>query len=59
MREIDKRGPSIEPPAYILCVDDNAFGLSVRKIFLEARGYKVLEAETPEAALIILHEPNW
>ena len=35
----------------ILCVDDEQVGLTVRKLMLEGRGYKVLAATTAEQAL--------
>lgn len=35
----------------ILCVDDEATGLSVRKALLEAQGYRVLAAESGPIAL--------
>lgn len=35
----------------ILCVDDEPSGLTIRKLMLEQRGYKVLAATTAEQAL--------
>jgi CheY-like chemotaxis protein len=37
----------------ILCVDDEAVGLSVRKMLLETRGYRVLTAESGSDALVL------
>lgn len=38
----------------ILCVDDEAMGLSVRKMLLESRGYRALTAESGADALVLL-----
>ncbi len=37
----------------ILCVDDETLGLSVRKMLLESRGYRVLTAENGPDALVL------
>jgi CheY-like chemotaxis protein len=37
----------------ILCVDDEALGLSVRKMLLESRGYRVFTAECGPDALVL------
>lgn len=37
----------------ILCVDDEAIGLSVRKMLLESRGYRVFTAESGADALVL------
>jgi CheY-like chemotaxis protein len=37
----------------VLCVDDEAVGLSVRKMFLESRGYRVFTAENGPDALVL------
>jgi CheY-like chemotaxis protein len=37
----------------ILCVDDEALGLSVRKMLLESQGYRVLTAENGPDALVL------
>jgi CheY-like chemotaxis protein len=37
----------------ILCVDDEALGLSVRKMLLESRGYRVFTAESGPDALVL------
>ena len=39
---------------FVLCVDDNETALRMRKLVLEAVGYKVLAATTPELALQLL-----
>jgi CheY-like chemotaxis protein len=41
----------MRPKKVILCVDDNAQALSVRKFLLETRGYRVLSAASPEQAI--------
>jgi two-component system, OmpR family, response regulator CpxR len=41
----------MRPKKTILCIDDNEQALSVRKFFLETRGYRVLSARTAEQAL--------
>ena len=38
----------------LLCVDDEAVGLSIRKLLLERSGYRVLTAETGAAGLGLL-----
>jgi CheY-like chemotaxis protein len=42
----------------ILCVDDEAVGLSVRKMLLESRGYRVLTAESGADALVLFSSEN-
>jgi CheY-like chemotaxis protein len=37
----------------ILCVDDEATGLAVRKMLLESRGYRILTAENGRDALVL------
>ena len=39
---------------FVLCVDDNETAVRMRKLVLEAVGYKVLTATTPELALQLL-----
>lgn len=52
-----RRGPSaaserrMKPKRTILCVDDNEQALSIRKVMLETRGYRVLTSTTGEEAL--------
>jgi len=41
----------MKPKRTILCVDDNEQSLSIRKIFLETRGYKVLAFTDARQAL--------
>lgn len=38
----------------ILCVDDEGIGLSIHKMLLESRGYKVFTAESGPDALVLL-----
>jgi two-component system response regulator CpxR len=46
----------MRPKKSILCVDDNEQVLSVRKFLLETRGYRVVAAESAQAALdLIMH----
>ncbi|MGA2004348.1 MAG: response regulator [Terriglobales bacterium] len=41
----------MKPKKTILCVDDNEQALSIRKIMLETRGYRVIACNTGEMAL--------
>src|SRR5271163_4597083 len=41
----------MKPKKTILCVDDNESALSIRKILLETRGYRVLPCNSGEMAL--------
>jgi CheY-like chemotaxis protein len=41
----------MKPKRTILCVDDNEQSLSIRKVLLETRGYRVVACTTGEAAL--------
>ena len=41
----------MRPKKTILCIDDNEQALSVRKFFLETRGYRVLSAVNADEAL--------
>ncbi len=41
----------MKPKKTILCVDDNEQSLSIRKILLETRGYRVLACNSGEMAL--------
>ena len=43
----------MKPKRTILCVDDNEQSLSIRKIMLETRGYRVICCTTAEQALEI------
>jgi CheY-like chemotaxis protein len=42
----------------ILCVDDEATGLQVRRMLLESQGYAVITAENGQAALDLLSSQN-
>ncbi len=41
----------MKPKKTILCVDDNEQALSIRKVLLETRGYRVLACKSGEQAL--------
>ena len=41
----------MKPKRTILCVDDNEQSLSIRKIMLETRGYRVIACSSGEEAL--------
>ncbi len=41
----------MKPKKTILCVDDNEQALSIRKIMLETRGYRVIACNNAESAL--------
>ena len=43
----------IKNGAVVLCVDDEALGLSVRKAMLESQGYRVFTAENGSDALVL------
>jgi len=44
----------MKPKRTILCVDDDERSLSIRKIMLETRGYRVLTCSDPECAVEIM-----
>ncbi len=44
----------MKPKRTILCVDDDERSLSIRKVLLQTRGYRVLTCSDPEAAIDIL-----
>ncbi|MGC2109519.1 MAG: response regulator [Candidatus Korobacteraceae bacterium] len=44
----------MKPKRTILCVDDDERSLSIRKVILETRGYRVLTCSDPERALEIM-----
>ena len=46
----------MKPKRTILCVDDDERSLSVRKVMLETRGYRVLTCSDPENALQIVRD---
>ncbi|HUI82661.1 MAG TPA: response regulator, partial [Candidatus Binatia bacterium] len=41
----------MKPKRTILCVDDDERSLSIRKVLLETRGYRVLTCSDPECAI--------
>ena len=41
----------MKPKRTILCVDDNEQALSIRKVMLETRGYRVISCATAEEAI--------
>ncbi len=43
-------------PKTVLCVDDEAIGLRVRKIMLESHGFKVLTASSGQQGLAVFDE---
>lgn len=46
----------MKPKRTILCVDDNEQSLSIRKVMLETRGYRVVTCTNSEDALRIFRE---
>lgn len=44
----------MKPKRTILCVDDDDRSLSIRKVLLETRGYRVLTCSDPECALELM-----
>lgn len=48
--------PVMKPKKVILCVDDNEQSLSIRKVMLETRGYRVIACSTVEEALEIFRK---
>ena len=46
----------MKPKRTILCVDDNEQSLSIRKVMLETRGYRVISCYTAEEALEIFKQ---
>ena len=49
-------GESMKPKRTILCVDDNEQSLSIRKVMLETRGYRVLTSTSAEQAFEIFSQ---
>ena len=41
----------MKPKRTILCVDDDERSLSIRKVILKTRGYRVLTCSDPERAI--------
>ena len=50
-RSADSPVPLMKPKKTILCVDDNEQALSIRKILLETRGYRVVACNSGQQAL--------
>jgi len=50
---IRKSGDVMKPKRTILCVDDNEQSLSIRKVMLETRGYRVITCLTAEEGIEI------
>lgn len=48
---MDNPGDNMRPKRTILCVDDNEQALSIRKVMLETRGYRVLACTNGQQAL--------
>ncbi len=48
--------PKMRPKRTILCVDDNEQALSIRKVMLETRGYRVLACTTGNQALELFRQ---
>jgi CheY-like chemotaxis protein len=48
----------MKPKRTILCVDDNEQSLSIRKVMLETRGYRVICCTTAEEALAVFQNGN-
>jgi two-component system, OmpR family, response regulator CpxR len=48
----------MKPKKTILCVDDNEQALSIRKVLLETRGYRVIACNNAEAALEAFRRGN-
>ncbi|HXZ31236.1 MAG TPA: response regulator [Terriglobales bacterium] len=46
----------MKPKRTILCVDDNEQALSIRKVMLETRGYRVIACTSGQAALEIFRK---
>ncbi len=46
----------MKPKRTILCVDDDERSLSVRKVMLETRGYRVMTCPDPEKALEMVRD---
>jgi two-component system, OmpR family, response regulator CpxR len=46
----------MRPKKTILCVDDNEQALSIRKVMLETRGYRVLACTSGHAALDLFYQ---
>ncbi len=49
-------GENMRPKRTILCVDDNEQALSIRKVMLETRGYRVIACTTGKEALEVFKQ---
>jgi two-component system response regulator CpxR len=49
-------GENMRPKRTILCVDDNEQSLSIRKVMLETRGYRVIACTTGKEALEVFKQ---
>jgi two-component system, OmpR family, response regulator CpxR len=49
------QGEFMRPKRTILCVDDNEQALSIRKVMLETRGYRVVACNNSKEALEVFH----
>lgn len=49
-------GENMRPKRTILCVDDNEQSLSIRKVMLETRGYRVIARTTGREALEVFKQ---
>src|SRR5438045_9567293 len=49
-------GGNMRPKRTILCVDDNEQALSIRKVMLETRGYRVIACTTGKDALEVFKQ---
>ncbi len=45
----------MKPKRTILCVDDDERALSIRKVMLETRGYRVITCCDPDTAIALMH----
>ena len=56
MRCALKSGENMRPKRTILCVDDNEQSLSIRKVMLETRGYRITACTTGKEALEVFKQ---
>ena len=54
MRRFQSMWGEMKPKRTILCVDDDEKSLSIRKVLLETRGYRVLTCSDPHCAVDML-----
>src|ERR1700749_4073618 len=57
-RKIAQGEEEMRPKRTILCVDDNEQALSIRKLMLETRGYRVLACNNGALALELFKQGN-